>query len=997
MSQIIAGLYEIERKIGSGGGGIVYLGRHIRLKKQVVLKADRRKLSTDTEALRREVDLLKRLSHTYIPQVYDFVQEDGVVYTVMDYIEGESLDKLLGRGQIPSQPQVIRWARQLLEALCYLHGQPPYGILHGDIKPANIMLRPNGDVCLIDFNIALALGEEGAVNVGYSRGYASPEHYSADYISGDGASVSSLPSALSGERLSGEEQKKLCDASDETVKSEKSADLDETQKRKGREEPDRRQRQNESGNIAGRSIKPSALSDGKSTRKREGILLDVRSDIYSLGATLYHLLSGIRPAQDAKEVKALTADVCSPAVSAILQKAMAPDPINRYQTAEEMLEAFLSLHKTDSRVVRHRRRMMRTAALSLLVLLLGGGSTFVGLKQLEQRQTALALAEYSADALAQGDVAVAVSQALAAIPSGNSILDAPVTAQARKALTDALGVYDLSDGFKPVGTIALPGAPFDLSVSPEGSRLAVVYGYEAAVFNLENLEKIAALPIQESALADCLFIDVDHVIYAGADGVACYDLAAQQVVWTGEAATTLAVSYDGSTVAAVNRDAGYATIYNAVDGSVKTECTFDGQNMALAVNDIFADPKNAIFSLNRDGSLLAVSFYNGGLTIFDLQDHDNSMIMYDASEYNHFNGGFCGKYFAFAARGTNAQFAIIDTQNAFLAGTMESEEVFFLEASEKGIFLGNGNVLEEVAVPAMEELELAYTGSVGITNFAVGGQYTLVATEDNGFSFYDSGAHLVTTEAGNQNADFMEMTGMYAVIGNRTEHTLRILRLEGHEETVLASYDVRYPHEEARVSGDGKTTMLFGEGGTFRIYDRNGQFIMEGKLPEAESIYDQQFRREGEQSYLEVIWYDGSRRCYSAEDGILLSEEKGEAPAKDLYEEFFVGNYRIASGLHDAPEVYDTASGRHVATLEMDGYLTYVTEIGEYYITEYIDAAGERYGFLLNGQFETLAYLPGLCDVVGDKLVFDYGSGNLRQSRLYSLQELIALGEAYVG
>lgn len=538
-----------------------------------------------------------------------------------------------------------RWASQLLEALRYLHGQPPYGILHGDIKPANIMLRPNGDICLIDFNIALALGEEGAVNVGYSRGYASPEHYSAGYISGGGVSVSSLPSALSGERLPREKQKRLDDASDETVKSEKSADLDETQKRKGGEGPDRRQRQNESGNIAGRSIKPSALSDGKSTRKREGILLDVRSDIYSLGATLYHLLSGIRPAQDAKDVKALTADVCSPAVSAILQKAMEPDPINRYQTAEEMLEAFLSLHKTDSRVVLHRRRMMRTAVLSVLVLLLGGGSTFVGLKQLEQRQTALALAEYSANALAQGDVVVAVSQALAAIPRGTSILDAPVTAQARKALTDVLGVYDLSDGFKPVGTITLPGAPFDLSVSPEGSRLAVVYGYEAAVFNMENLEKIAALPIQESALADCLFIDVDHVIYAGEDGVACYDLAAQQVVWTGEVATTLAVSYDGSTVAAVNRDAGYATIYNAVDGSVKTECTFDGQNMAVAVNDIFADPKNAIFSLNRDGSLLAVSFYNGGLTIFDLQDHDNSMIMYDTSEYNHFNGGFCGKYF----------------------------------------------------------------------------------------------------------------------------------------------------------------------------------------------------------------------------------------------------------------------------------------------------------------------------------------------------------------
>lgn len=181
MSQIIAGIYEIKQQIGAGGGGVVYLGRHLRLDKQVVLKADKRTLNTKPEALRREVDMLKGLSHTYIPQVYDFVQQDGVVYTVMDFIEGESLDKILKRGQLPSQPQLIAWACELLEALAYLHSRPPHGILHGDIKPANIMLRPNGSICLIDYNIALALGEDGAVRVGHSRGYASPEHYGEEF------------------------------------------------------------------------------------------------------------------------------------------------------------------------------------------------------------------------------------------------------------------------------------------------------------------------------------------------------------------------------------------------------------------------------------------------------------------------------------------------------------------------------------------------------------------------------------------------------------------------------------------------------------------------------------------------------------------------------------------------------------------------------------------------------------------------------------------------
>ena len=86
MSQIIADSYEILQQIGSGGGGVVYLGRHLRLGKLVVRKADRRDLTARPEVLRREVDALKNLSHTYIPQVYDFVAENGVVYTVMDDI-----------------------------------------------------------------------------------------------------------------------------------------------------------------------------------------------------------------------------------------------------------------------------------------------------------------------------------------------------------------------------------------------------------------------------------------------------------------------------------------------------------------------------------------------------------------------------------------------------------------------------------------------------------------------------------------------------------------------------------------------------------------------------------------------------------------------------------------------------------------------------------------------------------------------------------------------
>ena len=154
MAEVIASTYKILEKIGEGGGGVVYKAWHLRLNKEVALKADKRDLSTRPESLSREVSLLKDLSFTYIPQVYDYFAENGIVYTVIDYIDGVSLDKPLSEGKTFSQAQVVEWGCEVLEALIYLHGQDP-GILHADIKPSNIMVTPKGDIRLIDFNISL--------------------------------------------------------------------------------------------------------------------------------------------------------------------------------------------------------------------------------------------------------------------------------------------------------------------------------------------------------------------------------------------------------------------------------------------------------------------------------------------------------------------------------------------------------------------------------------------------------------------------------------------------------------------------------------------------------------------------------------------------------------------------------------------------------------------------------------------------------------------------
>lgn len=983
--KIIADLYEIDEKIGAGGGGVVYLGRHMRLHKLVVLKADKRSLSTKEESLRREVDMLKNLRQTYIPQVYDFVQQDGVVYTIMDYIEGESLDKVLARGEKIPQPDIVKWSCQLLEALDYLHHQGSHGILHGDIKPANIMLLPNGDICLIDFNIALALGEDGAVKVGFSRGYASPEHYGAEYVQGSRmAGMPAVPTSKKTSQAAADDDRTLVDDDRTEVEDDDRTQVD----------PDATEVNG--GNLSvPRTDSQVSFSAGSVTRSQPGVLLDARSDIYSLGATLYHLLSGRKPAQRASEVVPLGASDCSIAVAEIINKAMAVKPADRYQTAEEMLKAFRELHKKDSRMVRHKRRMFASAAVLGVLFLAGGSCTFEGMHQKEQRQKALTMAEYSADLLAQGDVTGAVKEALEAIPDRESVFTAPRTAQAQKALTDALGVYSLADGYKAYDTIELPAPPFDMDLSPEGTRLCVVYGYEAVVYDLASGEKLAGIPIVQSALADCLFIDEDHILVAAVDGVENYEIATGKVLWTGEKATFITISGDGKTAACVNGADSKAVLYDTESGEKKTECDFEGRQLRVVTNDILADPKDNIFALNQDGSFLAVSFSDGGVELFDLRDPEESLILYDTSDYIHMEGGFFGDYFAYAVRnGTDNVFGLVDTVQGISLGENAAQDPFYLKVDERGIYLANTNLLVQIT-PQGEQLELAYTNNVNINAFAIGETYAMTACEDNSFSFYDSGAHLSSRETGENPSDFLELGNTYAVSGSRNDPTLRIMKLENYEDTILLTYDARYAHDEARISQDGSTLMLFNNDG-FRIYDRLGKQITEVPLLDADSIYDQQFRKDAENSYLEVIWYDGTVRTYSAADGTILFEEQKEAPEKDLYEEFYTEDYRVASSLHAAPVVYDAASGRELATLEEEGYLTYVTQLGDLLVTEYINTEGERYGLLLDSDFEVLAKLPGLCDVWNGSFIFDYESGNLRQCRLYSIQELIALGQNYI-
>ena len=172
--EILDDTYQIIENIGKGGTGVIYKAYHLRLQKYVVVKLlDSSRVSR--EKVRVEVDILKRLHHMYLPQVYDFLEVGQEVYTIMDYIEGKDLDHYLREGYVFKEETLILWLKQLCEVLEYLHSQKP-PIYHSDIKPGNIMVTPEGNICLIDFNISLDSSCQAGI-LGLSQWYAAPEQY----------------------------------------------------------------------------------------------------------------------------------------------------------------------------------------------------------------------------------------------------------------------------------------------------------------------------------------------------------------------------------------------------------------------------------------------------------------------------------------------------------------------------------------------------------------------------------------------------------------------------------------------------------------------------------------------------------------------------------------------------------------------------------------------------------------------------------------------------
>ncbi len=172
MEQIVNGTYQIINAIGKGGTGVVYRAWHLHLRKYVALK--RMFIpGMDEKSLRRETDILKNLHHPGLPQVYDFFIDRGMVYTVMDFIEGTDMGKLNCGIRYLDEETMLSWLLEMGDILSYLHSRKE-PVIHSDIKPGNVIVTPQNTICLIDFNISLSGQVYGRVQ-GYSANFASPE------------------------------------------------------------------------------------------------------------------------------------------------------------------------------------------------------------------------------------------------------------------------------------------------------------------------------------------------------------------------------------------------------------------------------------------------------------------------------------------------------------------------------------------------------------------------------------------------------------------------------------------------------------------------------------------------------------------------------------------------------------------------------------------------------------------------------------------------------
>lgn len=323
--------YEPIRAMPGGGTSELFLAHKRGLDVDVVIKRVKAQYHGSMSET-REANILKKLRHEYLPRIYDVVYAaDGFVYTVMDYIPGCDLSEYVQHyGALP-QKQVLKWLRQLCQVTAYLHKQRP-AVIHCDLKPQNIMVTQDGDICVIDFNTSLIRDRSELDPLGATHGYAAPEQYNIPQ-----AALAGLPQS----------------------------------------ERDQWMR-----------WAAAAGGYGKITEL---------TDIYSIGAVAYFMLTGYAPGHCLEGVVPLNRYRIrlGEALRAVIEKAMQVHPKNRFSGANAMLKVLGNLKKTDRRYKAWQVRCQVMAVVLSVLVLVSGFSLWAGwtLRQEESHDQYLELVQ----------------------------------------------------------------------------------------------------------------------------------------------------------------------------------------------------------------------------------------------------------------------------------------------------------------------------------------------------------------------------------------------------------------------------------------------------------------------------------------------------------------------------------------------------------------------------------------------------------------------------
>lgn len=181
---IIDNTYVLKEYINKGGMSVVYLAENVRVGNRwaikEIVKTDDASNRLFIDALIREANMMKDFDYPAFPRIVDILEDDYALYLVMDYIQGRTLEEILQQEGPQPEERVIGWGIQLCDALAYLHNRPS-PIIYRDMKPSNVIMKPDGSLMVIDFGVARVFHPDKAadtVALG-TKGFAPPEQYVA--------------------------------------------------------------------------------------------------------------------------------------------------------------------------------------------------------------------------------------------------------------------------------------------------------------------------------------------------------------------------------------------------------------------------------------------------------------------------------------------------------------------------------------------------------------------------------------------------------------------------------------------------------------------------------------------------------------------------------------------------------------------------------------------------------------------------------------------------